>query len=100
MNLSHAVAVISYICFMRKKSLEKEERPPHRAVNRIERSKLLEYIDELLKISDYHIEKQHIAYKSFENILSRGYITGREVTTLMGVFKWVNLQLERIEDKK
>lgn len=98
MNLSHALAIISYFCHKKGLVNPNVEKPPHKPALLEERKRLLEYFKNMLEISEYHKEKQHIAYQSFENILSRGYITGREVSTLMGVFKWANINITRTKE--
>jgi TrmH family RNA methyltransferase len=96
LNLSHALTIILYEL---KKNLkiqilqEPSKHPKHRVATFKEREKLKSYFNLLIKKINYHPEKQHVATMAFSNILSRGYITGREVTTLMGVFKWFDYQL-------
>ena len=97
LNLSHAVALILY--FVRnllivQRKINKEKKQRHRASTYDERENLIRYFVNLLSAVQYHPEKQQIATQAFKNILSRGYITGREVTTLMGVFKWITLNLK------
>jgi TrmH family RNA methyltransferase len=97
LNLSHALAIILYEL---KKVIELQEtlnapdHPKHRIASYKEREKLESYFKLLIENINYHPEKQHVATKAFSNILSRGYVTGREVTTLMGVFKWIDFQLQ------
>lgn len=97
MNLSHAVAIVLYI--VRELLIERGETNEvkkyyHRASTYDERRHLVNYFENLLSTVQYHPEKHRMAIQAFENILSRGYVTGREVTTLMGVFKWINLNLK------
>ncbi len=97
MNISHALAIILYEL---RKVLKLEEpadsygRPKHRGANYSEREQLKKYFNQLIMKVNYHPEKLKVANQAFSNILSRGYITGREVTTLMGVLKWIELQLK------
>jgi TrmH family RNA methyltransferase len=97
MNLSHALAIILYE--IRKvvklnESTQSLGRPKHRGANYNEREQLKKYFNQLIMKINYHPEKLKVANQAFSNILSRGYITGREVTTLMGVLKWIELQLK------
>ena len=97
LNLSHALAIILYE--LRKtieitRTTKSLNHPKHRIATYKEREKLESYFKLLIERINYHPEKQHVASKAFSNILSRGYVTGREVTTLMGVFKWIALQLQ------
>ena len=80
-----------------KKPLKK---PKHRVASTNEREQLKTYFNQLIEEVDYHQEKQHVASKAFSNILSRGYVSGREVTTLMGVFKWIHYQLKNPSSEK
>ena len=74
--------------------------PKHRVANSNEKEQLKLYFNQLIEEANYHPEKQHVASKAFSNILSRGYVSGREVTTLMGVFKWINLQMKKTSSKE
>ena len=100
LNLSHALTIVLYEL---KKTLENQniqdpsKHPKHRIATFKEREKLESYFNLLIKEINYHPEKQHVATMAFSNILSRGYITGREVTTLMGVFKWIKYQLNELD---
>jgi tRNA/rRNA methyltransferase len=97
MNISHAAAIILYFLSQKLKNTiqnDSVDRPKHRGATYNERKLLLSYFERLIKLSGYYQEKQHIAAQAFQNVLSRGYITGREATTLMGVFKWINLNLQ------
>jgi TrmH family RNA methyltransferase len=98
MNVSHATAILLY--FLSRKFHEiyhysSETKAKHRAASYEERQQLIKYFDQLIKITEYHPEKQHVAVQSFSNIISRGYVTGRELTTLMGVIKWTILNLQK-----
>ncbi len=97
MNLSHATAIILYQLYRKLENFTSNEDiriPKHQAASFTERKKLINYFEQLITRIGYHKEKKHIAMQAFENILSRGYITGREMTVLMGVFKWINLNLK------
>ncbi|MFX1286222.1 MAG: RNA methyltransferase [Promethearchaeota archaeon] len=97
MNMSHAAAIILY--FLSQKFQEiyqdvSEAKPKFRVASYKERQILLNYFEQLIQTTKYHPEKYHVAVQAFSNILSRGYVTGRELTTLMGVLKWINLNLQ------
>lgn len=97
MNLSHAAAIVLFVVrkmLFKRIETKKVRNYRHRASTYDERQHLINYYENLLSTVKYHPEKQRIAIQAFENILSRGYITGREVTTLMGVFKWIHLNLK------
>ncbi|MFX0149888.1 MAG: RNA methyltransferase [Candidatus Hodarchaeota archaeon] len=98
MNVSHAIAILLYF-FSRKfhegPHYSSETKTKHHAASYEERQQLIKYFDQLIKITKYHPEKQHVAIQSFSNIISRGYVTGRELTTIMGVLKWTILNLQK-----
>jgi len=96
LNLSHAAAIMLHSLFQK---INLEKRPKHRAASYNERQQLLHYFDRLIKTVGYHPEKQQVALQSFSNVISRGYVTGRELTTLMGVLKWIEINLEK-KDKQ
>jgi len=103
LNLSHALSIVLYtiqhsVFLSQKQNPLKKQK--HRAASINEREQLKSYFNQLIKDTSYHPEKQHVASKAFSNILSRGYVSGREVTTLMGVFKWVNFQLKKASSKE
>ncbi len=98
LNLSHAVTIILYFLFQKLSNLNNEiseDKPKHRAATYRERKQILSYYEKLVESTSYHPEKRHVALQAFSNIISRGYVTGRELTTLMGVFKWIELNLEK-----
>ena len=97
LNLSHAAAIILHLLSLKLQKVELEsdsDRPKHRAASYTERTQLINYFENLIVHVGYHPEKKHIAVQAFENILTRGYVTGRELTTLMGVLKWIDLNLK------
>lgn len=96
MNISHAVTIILYFLSQRFREMHRDDsqgRPKHRAATYRERQQLINYFEQLIKTTEYHPEKHNVALQAFSNVLSRGYITGREITTLMGVLKWIGLNL-------
>ncbi|UCE12376.1 MAG: TrmJ/YjtD family RNA methyltransferase [Candidatus Heimdallarchaeota archaeon] len=97
LNISHAATITLYFLSRRFRTIsrdDQEEKPKHRVASYKERQQLLNYFERLIHTSGYHPEKRHVASQVFSNIISRGYVTGRELTTLMGVLKWVELNLQ------
>ncbi|MFX0122499.1 MAG: RNA methyltransferase [Candidatus Hodarchaeota archaeon] len=101
MNISHAVAIILYYLSQKFQDIYQgsEVELNHRAASFRERQQLMSYFKRVVDTTGYHPEKHHVAIQAFSNVLSRGYVTGRELTTLMGVLKWVNLKLQNKENK-
>ncbi|MCK4848482.1 MAG: TrmJ/YjtD family RNA methyltransferase, partial [Candidatus Heimdallarchaeota archaeon] len=98
LNLSHAISIVLYTIQYSLFSNENQnilKKPKHRVASINEREQLKTYFNQLIKEVNYHPEKQHIASQAFSNILSRGYVSGREVTILMGVLKWINFQMKK-----
>ncbi|MFW9780252.1 MAG: RNA methyltransferase [Candidatus Heimdallarchaeota archaeon] len=95
MNLSHAVAIIIYFLHQRFCKLPQtmDDGSKHRAAKYQEKQQLLEYFEQVIQRSKYYPEKQRVAKQAFSNVLSRGYVTGREVSTLCGVLKWIAINL-------
>jgi TrmH family RNA methyltransferase len=99
LNLSHAISIVLYTiqsCLLSNQKQNLLKKPKHRVASTNEREQLKFYFNRLVKEIDYHPEKQHVANQAFSNILSRGYVSGREVTTLMGVFKWISFQMKKM----
>ena len=98
MNLSHAATIILYSMFLKfHQSFNKDQnnRPKYRTASYEEKQRVIAYYEKLISTSKYHPEIYHVALKAFSNLLSRNFVTGRELTTLMGVFKWIELNLQK-----
>lgn len=97
MNISHAVTITLYFLSRRFQTVSRadpNEKPKHRVASYKERLQLQNYFERLIITSGYHPEKLHVAAQAFSNVVSRGYVTGRELTTLMGVLKWLEVNLQ------
>ncbi len=84
MNVSHAAAVIFYELFKvcRKKRNSKERIPDKKVMNR-----LMGFFNELAARSELPTHRRKLANRAFRNIISRSFITQRETSLLMGVFR-------------
>jgi tRNA/rRNA methyltransferase len=103
LNLSHALSIVLYTIqhsLLTNKNQISLKKPKHRVASINEREQLKIYFNQLIKETRYHPEKQHVASQAFSNILSRGYVSGREVTTLMGVFKWIKFQTKKASSEE
>ncbi|MHA2223829.1 MAG: RNA methyltransferase [Candidatus Hodarchaeales archaeon] len=97
LNISHAAAIVLYFLSRKIQGINQEKpekRPKHRVATFSERQQLLNYFERLIMTTGYRSEKSHVAMQAFSNVLSRGYVTGRELTTLMGVLKWIELNVQ------
>lgn len=87
LNLSHAVAIILYELF--KTLSTSSRRFKAKAAGRVEREQALKFFREILQMLGYRQEKIPLVEKAFKNIISRAWISGREIYTLLGVLRKV-----------
>jgi len=91
LNLSHAVAIILYELF--KSSLSHLTKKKVRAATRREREQALKFFREIILALGYREEKIELVEKAFRNIISRAWISGREMHTLLGVLRKIRDRL-------
>ena len=84
MNISHAVAVLLY-----EISKMKQGKEELRLASKFEKDLLLKYFREVSEKIDYPrpIEKRIVLQSMVQKIIGRSLLTGREVNTLLGVFR-------------
>jgi tRNA/rRNA methyltransferase len=94
MNLSHAVAIVLYELALNPfTNLGEAAQTPHREASDRERTILLEQAEKWLELISYHPERRHKALQVIKNAFMRGYLSGREINTLIGVIKYTNSSL-------
>ena len=84
MNISHAAAIIFYELFKNKHEFSVEglnESTP------LEKEYLTKDMNDLIDLLDIPEHKKKNGKKTFNNIISRSFITGREVHTLKGILR-------------
>jgi len=91
-NLSHAVALVLYSLYIKKKSKIKK-----RTIGKIEKEKLYSFFSDLLKEINYPEHKKENTEIMFKRIMGRAMPSKWEYHTLMGVFSKI---LEKIKNKK
>ncbi len=91
-NLSHAVALVLYSLYIKKKSKIKK-----RTIGKIEKEKLYSFFSDLLKEINYPEHKKENTEIMFKRIMGRAMPSKWEYHTLMGVF---SKSLEKIKNKK
>ena len=91
-NLSHAVALVLYSLYIKKKSKIKK-----RTIGKIEKEKLYSFFSDLLKEINYPEYKKENTEIMFKRIMGRAMPSKWEYHTLMGVF---SKSLEKIKNKK
>jgi TrmH family RNA methyltransferase len=87
LNVSHAAAIIFYEIY---KSQARWRKGAPRASSRLEKEKALEYFQLILSDINYPSFKYHIAERVFRNVISRAFISGREIYTLIGVLRRIH----------
>ncbi len=90
LNISHAAAVIFYEIY---KSRQHKKKGAPRVSSKLEKEKALEYFRLILKDIRYSSFKYRIAERVFHNAISRAFISGREIHTLIGVLRRIHLFL-------
>ena len=90
MNISHAAAIIFYELFKNRHEYGveglKESTP-------LEKEYLLKDMDELIDSIDIPEHKKANGKKTFKNIISRAFITGREAHTLKGILRRLKMKI-------
>ena len=84
MNISHAAAIIFYELFKNNHDFPVEglnESTP------LEKEYLQKDMDDLIDLLDIPVHKKNNGKKIFNNIISRSFITGREVHTMKGILR-------------
>ena len=94
MNLSHAASIILYELLKNPeiKTIETEAIFQREATDR-ERSILMEQAEIWLDLISYHKERRHVAQQVLKNAFLRNYLSGREVSTLIGLIRYTNSSL-------
>jgi len=82
LNLSHAAAILMYYV---SQQIHERKEEKHRMALSVEREILLREFSQLIRITSFR--KQDQAVQAFKNVISRGYVTGRETHTLIGAMK-------------
>ena len=92
LNLSHAVALVLYSLYIKRKTIPKEKR----TIGKIEKEKLYSFFSELLKEINYPQHKKENTKIMFKRIMGRAMPSKWEYHTLMGVF---SKSLDKIKNK-
>ncbi len=105
LNLSHAAAILLYLLrtVEREEHSHKDEAPltttfKHRPATNQEKDLLIEKFAKIVRKSNFRKHKRQVVINAFKNILSRGYVSGRETLVLMGLFNWLDRRLNERPD--
>jgi len=82
LNLSTAVSIILYEIFLQERRGNELTLATSAA-----RQKLLEQFELLVNLSGTHVHKRKLAIRAFRNVASRSFLTKREASLLIGVFR-------------
>ena len=87
MNISHAAAIIFYELFKNRHDFGVVDLTES---NEMEKDYLLKDMNSLIDTLDIPEHKKRNGKKTFRNIISRAFITGREAHTLKGILRRLN----------
>lgn len=90
MNISHAAAIIFYELFKNKHEFGAEGLNESTA---LEKEYLLKDMNDLINSLDIPEHKKRNGLKTFNNIISRAFITGREAHTFKGILRRLKMKL-------
>jgi tRNA/rRNA methyltransferase len=82
LNLSTAVSIILYEIFQQQRHSNKLT-----LATSVTRQKLLEQFEALVNLSGTHVHKRRLAIRAFRNVTSRSFLSRREASLLIGVFR-------------
>ncbi len=93
MNLSHAVAVICYEYFTGVSTSAEDGT----SSSRRERDVLENLFKDITEKLEWSHSRQEKAVRAFRNVMGRAYITGRELSLLLGLFREVRDQINEVK---
>ncbi len=91
MNLSHAAAVMFYTCFAHATSIHSESGT---SSSRTERTVLENLFKDATGTLNWEQDRQEKVIQAFHNVIGRSYVTGRELSVLLGWFREVRNQMQ------
>lgn len=83
LNLAQAVAILLYSLSIRRKD---NFQPHYREAKREEKELLIEWFSNLISVIDIKDLKAKFLIRRFRNIIGRAFVSGKEATSLVGVF--------------
>ncbi len=86
MNISHAVSVILFYMYTR----EKNQKIKPKLANRTEKEYLFTFYKKVIDCLPLLDFRKPIAIQTFRNLIGRSGLTGREATTLIGIFRHIS----------
>lgn len=88
LNLAAAVSIILYELFQTTRQASDQ-----RITTRLAKERLLAQFNELVSLSGTQTHKRKLATRAFRNLMSRSFISMRETSLLIGVFRRSNLKI-------
>ncbi len=92
MNITHAAAILFYEIFKNRYEYPVEG---YIESTHVEKEHLIQEFSDLTSVLEIPEHKKSNGVKVFKNIINRGFITGREVHTLMGILRRLRIKNEK-----
>ncbi|BBL45386.1 RNA methyltransferase [Nanobdella aerobiophila] len=92
MNITHSAAIILYELFLSKNN---PIRNRFKLINNLEKSNLYMMFKEFLKVLPTEEYKKPVIYRGFKNLVGKSFLSKREYSLLMGVFRISKENLKR-----
>ena len=96
LNLAQSVAIILYSLHILKKNIFK---PRYREATVEEKELLIEWFNKLVSIVGIYDWKELHLMRRFRNIIGRAFVSGKEATSLVGVFSKAHNRIKELEEK-
>jgi len=97
MNLSHAVSIVAYEL---SDLVGLEYETPKRALNTLEKRKLLESFNTLVNYFAWDMRNPEKVKIGFKRIIGRAFISSKEAVSVLSVLRRANKELRKIKQKK
>lgn len=91
LNIAQAASIVFYELFHRKAAR------PSEAASQTSRRRLQSQFDHLTEASDLQSHKRRLAKRAFRNVISRSFISTREASLLVGVFRKASAKLGKLK---
>jgi TrmH family RNA methyltransferase len=91
LNIAVAASIVFYELFHRKATRHAE------GASQASKKRLLLQFDHLAAVSDLQSHKRRLAKRAFRNMISRSFISSREASLLVGVFRKASAKLGKLK---
>jgi len=90
LNLSTAVSIVLYELFQSTHKVSQRH-----IASRLVQKQLLSQFEELVSMSGTHEHKRRLATRAFRNLISRSFVSMREASLLIGIFRRTKVKMRR-----